>query len=42
MGVIVLNVPAALPAESNSSTHWIGGWVGHVAGLNGFGVDNEA
>lgn len=38
----VTYILTALPAEDNSSAHWMGGWVGHVAGLNGFGVDNEA
>jgi hypothetical protein len=29
-----LHAPAALPGERVSGTHWIGGWVGHVAGLD--------
>ena len=29
------HAPAALPPGKRSSTHCIGGWVGHMAGLQG-------
>jgi hypothetical protein len=31
---------AALPPEKNPGAHWIGGWVGPRAGLEGCGEEN--
>jgi hypothetical protein len=36
-----LHAAAALPPVKNPGTHWIGGWVGPRAGLDGFGVEKK-